>query len=152
MESETRADYSKVFRTAAKPAEQECTETIDELIDCYGNSCVLEAFKQSKIAEEVAGVSSHAELSAVITWILSRIIDSRDPRKEADIMALASGMLLREGITITDVARKYGVSKQDISRAGIEFCTRFGLPPSHAQLPISARERYRLANRRNIKR
>jgi len=152
--SQTRSDLSRTvyFRAPEPSKEDEAICVIDELVETLGTKCVLDAFRLSKASDGIAGITGRNDLLHAINWILARIIDAKDPRKEADVMALASGLLLREGKTITDVAAKYGDTKQNISKMAVDFCERVGLPPSHAQLTEEARDKYRLSNRRNTKR
>ena len=147
--SETRGDAFEYYRALGPSKDDEATQAINELVLELGEKCVCYGIGNSRIGHLVGKQSASQEAQAVAVTILARIIDSGDPRKEADIMALACGLLLREGATITDVARKYGVSKQDISKSGVAFCEKVGLPPSHVMLPEAARERYKISNKRN---
>lgn len=149
MSTETRGDAFEYYRMLGPSKDDEATTAINELVAELGEKCVVYGVNNSRIGPMVGNRTASQEAQSVAVLILSRIIDSADPRKEADIMALSCGLLLREGATITDVAKKYGVSKQDISKSGVAFCERVGLPPSHVMLPESARERYAIANKRN---
>jgi len=147
--SETRGDAFEYYRCLGPSKDDEATLAINELVGELGEKSVCYGISNSRVGHLVGKQSASQEAQSVAVTILARVIDAHDPRKEADIMALACGLLLREGATITDVARKYGVSKQDISKSGVAFCERVGLPPSHVMLPEAARERYAIANKRN---
>lgn len=147
--SHTRGDAFEYYRALGPSKDDEATLAINELVLELGEKCVCFGVNNSRIGHLVGKQSASQEAQAVAVTILARIIDSEDPRKEADVMALSCGLLLREGATITDVARKHGVSKQDISKSVVAFCEKIGLPPSHVMLPEAARERYAMANKRN---
>jgi hypothetical protein len=149
--SETRGDAFQYYKTLGPSKEDEAAKAIEELVSDLGTKAVVSGVSASSISHLVGQTSASQNAQAISVMILARIIDSADPRKEADIMALACGLLLREGGTITSVAEKYGVTKQDISKSAVEFCERMGLPPSHAMLPEASREKYKLTNRRNHK-
>lgn len=129
----------------------EAIGAIEELVCDLGQKCVLEAISASSIAPLIGRESSSAAVQQAVIFTLSRIIDAPDARKEADILSLASGLSLRQNITITGTAKKYGVTKADISKSVVETCEQLGLPPSHAMLPEASREKYRMANKRNYK-
>ena len=147
--SETRGEAHEYYRTLGPTRDDEAIGAINELVSDLGEKAVIAGIHGSLIATRISNTSASAEAQAVAINILAPIIDSPDPRKTADVMALSCGLLLREGTTITDLARKYGVSKQDISKSAVEFCERLGLPPSHVMLPEEAREKYKLTNKRN---
>lgn len=148
-QTETRGDAFEYYRTLGPSKDDEATEAINELVADIGQKAVCAGIANSVVSGMVGGTTASEDAQRAVVMVLARIIDSADPRKEADVMALACGLLLREGTTITDVARKYGVSKQDISKSCIEFCELVGLPPSHAMLSEASRERYAMSNKRN---
>lgn len=149
--SETRGEAHEYYRILGPSKDDEATLAVNELKRDLGEKALVAGIANSEVAHLVGRVSDSETAKNVCVMILARIIDSADPRKEADIMALSCGLLLREGATITDVARKYGVSKQDISKSAVDFCERLGLPPSHVMLPEAARTKHQLSNKRNYR-
>ncbi len=147
--SETRGELHEYYRILGPTKEDEAATAINELVADLGPAAVVNGVHNSKIATLVSQTSHSQNAQGIAVMILARIIDATDPRKEADIMALSCGLLLREGTTMTDVAKKYGVTKADISKSAVEFCERLGLPPSHVMLSEESRERYKITNRRN---
>lgn len=146
--SETRGEAHVFYRTLGPSKEDEATHAINELVGDLGTKAVVAGIASSQIAQLVGGASSSATVKEGVVFVLARIIDSADPRKTADVMAMACGLSLREGITMTDLAEKYGVTKADISKEAVDFCERMGLPPSQFMLPEASREKYRLTNKR----
>jgi len=126
--------------------EDEAIAAVEELIAELGIKCVVSAVLSSSVGSVLPN-RNHAGSMMMINWILARIIDSRDPRLEADIMAIGSGLLLRQGKSMTYVAEKYGVTRADISKRVIEFCDEMGLPPSHSMRSVADRETYALTNK-----
>lgn len=149
MQSETRGEFHEYYRILGPTRDDEATLAIDELVSDLGAKAVVSGISNSQIAHLVGQTADSQNAQAIAVMILARIIDAGDPRKEADVMALACGLLLREGTTMTDLSRKYGVTKADISKSAVEFCEKMGLPPSHVMLSEADREKYKLTNRRN---
>lgn len=147
--SETRGELHEYYRILGPTRDDEATLAINELVADLGAKAVVAGVSNSEIAHLVGQTADSQNAQAIAVMILARIIDAGDPRKEADIMALACGLLLREGTTMTDLARKYGVTKADISKSAVEFCEKMGLPPSHVMLSEADRLKYQLSNRRN---
>ena len=86
-----------------------------------------------------------------IAQVICSIVDSSNPRKTADLYACATGIRLRQGITLTDLAKKYGVSKQALDKQLVSLCEKLDLPPPRLMKSQLSRESYRLANHRKIK-
>ena len=86
-----------------------------------------------------------------IAQVLSNIVDSPNPRKTADLYACATGLRLRQGITLTDLAKKYGVSKQALDKQLVQLCEKLDLKPPRLMKSQLSRKSYRLANHRKIK-
>jgi len=86
-----------------------------------------------------------------IAQVLSNIVDSSNPRKTSDLYACATGLRLRQGITLTDLAKKYGVSKQALDKQLVSLCEKLHLAPPRMMKSQLSRESYRLSNHRKIK-
>lgn len=86
-----------------------------------------------------------------IAQVISNIVDSPNPRRTADLYACVTGLRIRQGITLTDLAKKYGVSKQALDKQLVQLCEKLDLPPPRLMKSQMSRESYRLANHRKIK-
>ncbi|NBR55098.1 MAG: hypothetical protein EBT82_03900 [Micrococcales bacterium] len=86
-----------------------------------------------------------------IAQVISNIVDSPNPRRTADLYACVTGIRIRQGITLTDLAKKYGVSKQALDKQLVQLCEKLDLPPPRLMKSQMSRESYRLANHRKIK-
>lgn len=128
--------------TSAREADSEIDNTIAELIATFGLAAVVARIEESCLPKNNGG---EVRLP-VIRWVLARIIDADDARLEADIMGLGSGLLLRQGITVRAIGKKYGRTPAAISKRVIAFCDQFGLPPSYARKSQATRPIYALRN------
>ena len=129
--SEFRVVVEKIYLSAISSASK--TGSVQEALTQYVESQLSE-----RIWEAIAQV-------------LSNIVDSPNPRKTADLYACATGLRLRQGITLTDLAKKYGVSKQALDKQLVSLCEKLDLPPPRMMKSQLSRESYRLSNHRKIK-
>ena len=129
--SEFRIVVEKIYLSAISSASK--TGSVQEALTQYVESQLSE-----RIWEAIAQV-------------LSNIVDSPNPRKTADLYACATGLRLRQGITLTDLAKKYGVSKQALDKQLVSLCEKLDLPPPRMMKSQLSRESYRLSNHRKIK-
>ena len=126
---------------------------IEELVADVGVHAVIAAVMRSSCADKMQNgltrLGGDASV-AVIQFVLRQIIDARDSKMEAEIMAMAVGLILKEDMTVTRLARRYGCTKQAVSKRIVTFCERNGLPPSIYMRPERDRETYRLFNKPRI--
>lgn len=125
--------------------ENEAIEAVEELIAEFGVRGVVTAFLKSSAGEEVGRHGGNSTLR-VAQVILREIAFSKDPRLEAEIMALGAGVILAENDNITRIAEKHGLTKQAISKRVIKFCDENNLPPSIFMRSKKDRETYRKTN------
>lgn len=68
------------------------------------------------------------KLTETIGIIVSIVREAKNPRFMADIISLACGLSLREGIAPADIARKYGFSRTHVCEQIRIFCDEYGIP------------------------
>lgn len=123
----------------------EAMAAIEELVADFGIRGVVAACLRSSIGEELGKFGSNSTLR-VAQVILREIAFSKDPRLEAEIMALGAGLILNQGDNVTRIAGKHGLTKQAVSKRVISFCDNNSLPPSVYMRSLKDRETYRLTN------
>ena len=128
--SEFRSAVEKIYLSAISSAHS--TGSVQEALTQYVESQLSERIWEA------------------ISQVLSNIVDSPNPRRAADLFACATGLRLRQGITLTDLAKKYGVSKQALDKQLVQLCEKLDLPPPRLMKSQLSRESYRLANHRKI--
>lgn len=94
-------------------------------------------------AGEYLGVSSTRR---ALQLLIREIAFGANPQLEAEVIALAVGVILEEGGTQTRIAKKHGVTKAAISKRVLAFVDRTGLPPSEFMKSAKARSTYALTN------
>lgn len=79
---------------------------------------------------------------------LFRIVDEgRNPRLEAECISLAFGFGAALGLSQTEVAKRYGLTRAAVSKRVREIQQQFNLPASEFMKSDRAREVYRLTNK-----
>jgi len=102
--SEFRSVVEKIYLSAISSANP--TGSVEEALTQYVESQLSERIWEA------------------ISQVLSNIVDSPNPRRTADLFACATGLRLRQGITLTDLAKKYGVSKQALDKQLVQLCEK----------------------------
>lgn len=133
---------------AGRSGDAEIEETLNELIGEYGEWPVHDAFMRTKAGAMVK--TNTQQILQAINFVLSRIIDSANPRLEADTIGVGTGYMLRLRLSIRDLAKKYGITPAAISKRAVEFCEETGLPKSGCMRPKKDCEEYALTNGRKI--
>jgi hypothetical protein len=77
-----------------------------------------------------------------VMQVIARILDSHDPRLEANILAAASGLALCAGWSYTEMAKQYGISKQAFDKRVLKCQKDFKFPATRAQKSLRARLSY----------
>ena len=120
-------------------------EEIEALAREFGADAVRAAVMQSSLAKPLSDMGG--SVSRVLQIILLQIVCEPDTKFAAEIMAMACGVEIEEGRTVTSLAKKYGVTKQAVSKRIVLFAERLQLPPSIYMRPVADREIYRLCNK-----
>lgn len=125
--------------------ESEAVEAIEELIADIGLRGFLAACLRSSAGEALEQMGSNATLR-IAQVMIREIVFSKDPRMEAEIMALGAGVILGDDNTMTSIASKYGVTKQALSKRVVAYCEENKLPPSPFMRSEKDRRTYALTN------
>jgi hypothetical protein len=78
--------------------------------------------------------------------ILIRVGDAANPRLEVATLQFVFGVNLLMGLSGTQIAAKYGLSRAAFSKRCKECQREFGIPPSRAMKSLQACEVYRFTN------
>lgn len=81
----------------------------------------------------------------VSQFILREIVHAPNPQLEAEVMAIASGVLDSKGIQ-TRIAAKHGVSRAAVSKRVVAFADEWNLPPSGAMKSTASRLTFSMRN------
>jgi hypothetical protein len=131
---------------AGKTAEIEIVETLNELESEFGPAPCVDGLKHSNLASHLPPGSPHQIMQA-LALVMAKIIDADNSRMEADVIAMATGSFLRQGVTMRDLAKKYGVTVAALSKRVVQTAKDLELPPSHFMRSEKDRGTYALTNR-----
>jgi len=90
------------------------------------------------------------DVHSAIRRVVAEIICHDNARLTAECMALVSG-LSYSGSSMTEIAKRHGVTRAAVSKRCVELTELLGLPPSRAMRSLTARNRYREARNRSKK-
>lgn len=94
---------------------------------------------------------SSAEMLTRFALLARTITGKRNSKFWWCCFLVATGDAGAAGLSMTDLGRRWSVSKAYVSKTCIEICGILGLPPSQYMRTEHARESSRLSNRRSIK-
>ena len=93
-----------------------------------------------KLVAELAEEFADDRAADAIARLVCMVSDARDPQMQISILAMAAGMNSEGGAGGTDLAAKYGCTKQNISQHLLAWQKALGLKPGRGQRTFAARE------------
>jgi|SRR5215211_3319077 len=115
---------------------------------------IIEALKAGKdiqpVISEIVAEREDAIRAETIVRTIEFIITSDNPSLETHAIALAGGLGVLLGLTGSDVAEKFGVSKQSVQQRVKRFCKAVGMRKTRAMRDDEAREKMSNSNYRPI--
>jgi len=97
--------------------------------------------RQSRSGEECA--------CDAVRRVLGEILCHDNARLTAECIALVSG-LSYQGDSMTDIAKRHGITRAAVSKRCVELTELLDLRPSRAMRSLTARDRYRTARLKSI--
>jgi DNA-binding phage protein len=85
-----------------------------------------------------------------IRRVVAEILCHDNARLTAECVALVSG-LVYSGDSMTEIAKRHGVTRAAVSKRCVELTELLDLPPSRAMRSLTARKRYRAARIRSTR-
>ena len=87
---------------------------------------------------------------SVIRRVVAEILCHNNARLTTECIALVSG-LSYTGSSMTEIAKRHGISRAAVSKRCVELTELLDLPPSRAMRSLTARKRYRDARIRSTR-
>ena len=85
-----------------------------------------------------------------IRCVVAEILYHNNARLTAECIALVSG-LAYDGSSMSDIAKRHGITRAAVSKRCVELTELLDLPPSRAMRSLTARKRYRDARIRSTR-
>lgn len=86
------------------------------------------------------------ERADAIRTLLAIIVSRKNKALAVECLCIATGLGFAEGKTMTDVARRFGIKKQTVSKDVRQMMDELNLPPSPYMRSMASRETFRLTN------
>ena len=89
-----------------------------------------------------AGTISHDAIE-VLRHFVADLISEGNTRLTVECLAVALGLSAYNGESMTDIAKRHGVTRAAVSKRCVDITTQLNLPPSRAMRSEKARKTYR---------
>jgi len=89
--------------------------------------------------------------NSVLVKILSLIADSKNPQLDIEVLIAASGLTLREGVSHSSIAAKYGITRAAFSARLRKVIDDLGLSNPRACKSLESIKEYKLTNKSKSK-
>jgi hypothetical protein len=86
-----------------------------------------------------------------IRRLLGELLVQKNAKLALECMALASGVSFL-GDSMTEIARRHGLTRASVSKRCVELARKIGLPPSRAMRSLTARAAYAQARKQSLRR
>ena len=91
------------------------------------------------------------EVWDIVRRLLGELLVQKNAKLALECLALASGVSFL-GDSMSDIARRHGLTRAAVSKRCVELVKKIGLPPSRAMRPLTARTAYAEARKESLRR
>jgi DNA-binding phage protein len=161
-QSQRDAQYEKEYEAWVKsmtPAERRNAEKLGVLKPCvqrHGNGAPEHDMADSPLAShepDIAALVDHEEeqpethsmgsATEILRRLVADILSEDNTRLTMDCLAIALGLRVYAGDSMTKIAKRHGISRAAVSKRCVDITERLKLPPSRAMRSENARKTYR---------
>ena len=90
------------------------------------------------------------EVWDVVRRLLGELLVQKNAKLALECLALTSGVSFL-GDSMTDIARRHGLTRAAVSKRCVELAQKIGLPPSRAMRSLTARSAYAEARKQSLR-
>jgi hypothetical protein len=94
---------------------------------------------------------SRSDASEILRHLVADIVREDNTRLTIDCLAIALGMRVYSGESMTEVARRHKITRAAVSKRCVDITERLNLPPSRAMRSKKARQVYRTSRLKKAK-
>lgn len=87
----------------------------------------------------------------VVRRLIGELLVQKNAKLALECLALASGLAFL-GDSMTEIARRHGLTRAAVSKRCVELAQKIGLPPSRAMRSLTARAAYAEARKKSLRR
>jgi DNA-binding phage protein len=157
------ADYERQYQTwvdSMSLDERREAEKLGLLKPCvqrYGNGAPDRDMADSPLAShepDIAALVDHEadlktpqtrEVADVLRHFVADLLSEGNTRLTVECLAVALGLSAYDGETMTDIAKRHGITRAAVSKRCVDITERLNLPPSRAMRSTRARRIYQKA-------
>lgn len=154
------AEYSQAYRawiSSLPPSERKAMEEAGLDAPCiqrHGTgSPERDAAESSAASHDPSAMDTDPEpctgdgrdVTDVLRHLVAELLAEGNTRLTVECLALALGLSAYNGESMTDIARRHGISRAAVSKRCVDITRRLNLPPSRAMRSVAARGVYRRA-------
>lgn len=161
-QSQRDAQYERDYDAWVKsmtPAERRNAEKLGVLKPClqrHGNGAADHDMADSPLAShepDIAALVDHEEeqpethsmgsATEILRHLVADILSEDNTRLTMDCLAIALGLRVYAGDSMTKIAKRHGITRAAVSKRCVDITERLKLPPSRAMRSEKARKIYR---------
>jgi DNA-binding phage protein len=161
-QSQRDAQYERDYEVWVKsmtPDERRNAEKLGVLKPClqrHGNGAADHDMADSPLAShepDIAALVDHEEAqpethsmgsaTEILRHLVADILSEDNTRLTMDCLAIALGLRVYAGDSMTKIAKRYGITRAAVSKRCVDITERLKLPPSRAMRSEKARKIYR---------
>ena len=95
--------------------------------------------------DEAAPANDMGDATRILRHLVADIVADDNTRLTIECLAIALGLRVYAGDSMTEVANRHGITRAAVSKRCVDITTRLNLPPSRAMRSEKARKTYRNA-------
>lgn len=165
------AEYERQYREWIESLPAEDRKKVDEaglgkpMLARHGNGSPDQDLADSPLAShtpDIAALVDHEPVDCTspemagaietLQHLVADLISEGNTRLTIECLAVALGLSAYEGESMTDIARRHGISRAAVSKRCVDITTHLNLPPSRAMRSEMARKTYRNSRTKHHKR
>lgn len=156
------AEYEEAYRAwvGSMPADERRALEMAGLdapcLQRHGNGAAGQDFADSPLASHTPDIAALVDregdapaappvrdATEVLRHLVADLVSEGNARLTVECLAVAMCLSAYNGDSMTDIARRHGISRAAVSKRCVDITRRLNIPPSHAMRSEKARRTYR---------
>lgn len=105
----------------------------------------IEKIDEQPILLSAAAENADEKMLDMLRRLIAEVLSQNNARLTLECLALACGLATLQGESMTNIAKRHGVSRAAVSKRCVDITEKLNLPPSRSMRSKKAREAYRKA-------
>ena len=91
----------------------------------------------------ITAENTEEKMQDMVRRLIAEVLVQNNARLSLECLALACGLTMLQGESMTSIAKRHGVTRAAVSKRCVDITQKLNLPPSRSMRSIKAREEYR---------